>query len=111
MIFPEAFYNTTFHGHLENIADLHIFEKAFISNEQTKIEIIKCYIDQLNRLEASLQEIKFVHSTINTIKSGAFDVISINSIIFDDCKIDTIEAKTTTERVNKTIYKILHTQM
>lgn len=97
-ISANTFYNTTFHGHFENINSLRLSENAF-TKATAKVDVINCHIDELKRLDASLKEIKFLNSTINKILSGTFDVISINSIIFENCDIGTIMNNTATERV------------
>lgn len=98
MIFSEAFTGLQFNGYFDNINNLILYEKAF-AKSQAKIYINRCSIDQLQRLEAPLKEIKFTNSRINEISAGAFDVLSLSSIIFENCEIETIEKNAVTERV------------
>lgn len=98
IIFPEAFATSDFQGHFNNIIDLRPHARSF-SKAQAKLFIDKCHIEQLLRLDTSLKEIRFTNSRIDKIATGAFDVLNINSIIFDRCTIGVIENKATTEKV------------
>lgn len=97
-IFSEAFANTTFHGHFENIGELQLLERAF-SKSSAKVTIQHCHLNEVEQLSAQLKEIKFSNTHIGKIRTHAFDVIRIDSIIFNDCYIDTIEANAFTEKV------------
>lgn len=97
-IFSEAFANTTFHGHFENIHDFQLLERAF-SKSTAKVTINNSRLDELRRLEASLKEIKFSNTHIGIIQTNAFDVIKIDSIIFENCHIDIIQSNSFTEKV------------
>lgn len=97
-IYADAFATATFHGHFERIHDLVIFEKAF-TKSTGKIFITNCRIDELRRLDAALKEIKISDSTVDVIRKGAFDVLAINSIVFENCVIGTIERRALTEKV------------
>lgn len=99
LIFPEAFANTTFHGHFENIRDFQLQERAF-SKSDAKISIHNCKMDELKRLDASLKEIKFSNTHIGDVNSNAFDVLKIDSIVFENCVINTIQSKALTEKVS-----------
>lgn len=99
-VFSEAFADTTFHGHFENILDLDFLERAF-SRSSARITITNSKLDEVRRLDASLKEIKFSNSRIGTIQTNAFDVIKIDSIIFEKCTIDTIQNNAFTEKVRK----------
>lgn len=100
LIFSEAFANTTFHGHFENILDLKLLERAF-SKSSAKVTMHKCHLDELQRLDATLKEIKFSNTHIGAVRSNAFDVIKIDAIIFEHCNIDTIQTNAFTEKVRK----------
>ncbi|XP_055305282.1 uncharacterized protein LOC129569986 isoform X1 [Sitodiplosis mosellana] len=97
-IFSEAFANTTFHGHFENIHDFQLLERAF-SKSTAKVTVNNSRLDELRRLEASLKEIKFSNTHIGTILTNTFDVIKIDSIIFENCHIDTIQSNAFTEKL------------
>lgn len=97
-IFSEAFASTTFHGYFENIRDFQLMERAF-SKSAARITIHNCHMDELKRLDASLKEIKFSNTHIGTVLTNAFDVIRIDSIIFEKCHIDTIQSDAFTEKV------------
>lgn len=103
-IYGDAFATSTFHGHFERIHDLVIFERAF-TKSTGKIFITNCRIDELQRLDAALKEIKFSDSTVEIIKKGAFDVLAINSIVFENCIIGTIERRALTEKVKSNAIK------
>lgn len=94
----EAFANTEFHGHFENIPDLQLDERAF-SNSSAKVTIQDSGMTQVERLDAILKEIKFSNTRIGTIRSHAFDAYSIDSIIFDKCDIERIESNAFPEKV------------
>lgn len=98
IIFEEAFATSDFQGHFNNIIDLRPRARSF-SKAQAKLFIDNCHIEQLLRLDTSLKEIRFTNSKIDKIATGAFDVLNINSIIFDRCTIGVIEFKATTEKV------------
>lgn len=112
-IFPEAFANTTFHGHFENIRDFQLKERAF-SKSSAIISIERSKLDEIQPLEASLKEIKFSNSRIGEINYKAFDVLQINSIVFENCTINTIKSRALTEKVSEIQIQIyrrtLHTQ-
>lgn len=98
-IFAEAFANTTFHGHFENINDFQLLERAF-SKTTAKISIENSKLDEIQPLDASLKEIKFSNSNIGEIKRNAFDVLKIDSIIFENCHIGIIRNQALTEKVS-----------
>lgn len=97
-IFPEAFANTSFHGYFENIRDFQLQERAF-SKSRAKVLIQNSRMDELQRLDASLKEIKFCNTYIGEIKTNAFDVLNLDSIVFDNCQINTIQSNALTEKV------------
>lgn len=97
-IYGEAFATSNFHGLFEGIQDLAIFERAFTKSEG-RVFITDCGIEELQRLDATLKEIKFSNSTVDVISEGVFDVLSINSIVFEHCIIGTIQRRALTERV------------
>lgn len=99
VIFAQAFVGTQFNGYFDNIPNLIILERAFVRSE-AKVYINKCRIDQLQRLDTPLKEIKFTNTHINEISTGAFDVLSINSIIFENCVIGTFQKNALTVRVS-----------
>lgn len=101
IIFEEAFATSDFQGHFNNILNLLPSAGSF-SKAQAKLFIDNCHIEQLLRLDTSLKEIRFTNSRIDRIATGAFDVLNINSIIFDRCTIGVIEFKATTEKVRFT---------
>lgn len=106
LIFSEAFANTTFHGHFENIADLKLLERAF-SKSSAKVTMHNCRLDELQRLDATLKEIKFSNTHIGAVRSNAFDVIKIDAIIFEHCNIDTIQTNAFTEKVRRRVRHFL----
>lgn len=98
-IYPEAFASTSFHGHFENIRDFQLKERAF-SKSSAKISIENSRIYELQPLEASLKEIKFSNTYIGEIKSKAFDVLKIDSIVFENSSINVIRSEAFTEKVS-----------
>lgn len=101
-IYGGAFASSSIHGHFENIGDLVIFENAF-SNSEGRIFIERCHIDELQRLHANFREIKFNDTSIDVIRKNAFDVLEIPSIIFENCRIGTIEANAMTNKVRAAV--------
>lgn len=102
VIFGEAFRDTKFNGYFDKIPNLMIFEKAF-THSDAKIHINNCTIEQLQRLEAPLKEIKFTNARIAEIATGAFDVLSINSIIFENCVLGRIQKRALSEKVRNIV--------
>lgn len=102
-VFSEAFANTTFHGHFENIPDLKLLERAF-SKSSAKVTVHNCHLDELQRLDATLKEIKFSNTHIGAVRTNAFDVIKIEAIIFEHCHIDSIQTNAFTEKVRISIF-------
>ncbi|XP_055846453.1 uncharacterized protein LOC129912281 isoform X2 [Episyrphus balteatus] len=98
IIYGNAFENTNVKGIFSEINDLRIEEQAF-NKAKAKLTIISSNIDNLYRFEASLREILFFNCTIGTVNSGTFDVISIDSIKFEECKIGVIKSRAVTEKL------------
>lgn len=98
IIFGNAFEGTQVIGTLNGINDLRIEEQAF-NKSKARLNIISSHIDNLYRFEASLKEIRFFNCTIGTVNSGTFDVIEIDSIKFEECKIGVIKSKAVTEKL------------
>uniref|UniRef100_A0A1A9WVB5 Right handed beta helix domain-containing protein n=1 Tax=Glossina brevipalpis TaxID=37001 RepID=A0A1A9WVB5_9MUSC len=98
ILYADAFENAKINGLLVGIKDLRIGEKAF-NSAHAKLRIESSNIDNIYRFEASLREIRFVNCTIGTINAGTFDVIKINSIVFESCRIDVIKARAITEKL------------
>ncbi|KAL9873804.1 ben isoform 2-T2 [Glossina fuscipes fuscipes] len=98
ILYADAFENAKINGLFVGIRDLRIGEKAF-NSAQAKLRIESSNIDNIYRFEASLREIRFVNCTIGTINAGTFDVIKINSIVFESCRIDVIKARAITEKL------------
>lgn len=95
----ESFAETTFHGFFENIQDFNLMEGAF-SRTSAKIAIQNSNLKKIQQLHATLREIRFIGCAIETIESNAFDVLKIDSIIFENCHIGAIQSKSFTEKVN-----------
>lgn len=55
--------------------------------------IVNSHINQLNRIDASINKISFTNCTIDYIKSYALDVTSVKQIKFENSRIGTIEPK------------------
>lgn len=102
-VLANGFRNTTFHGHFENIAQLRFERDAFSGTRDSKIEIIGSNVGVLEKMDATMREIKLVNSRIDAIKMNTFDVLKITSIVFINCDINVIEANATTEKVRTMI--------
>lgn len=101
-IYGGAFASSSIHGHFESISDLVIFENAF-SKSEGRIFIERCHIEELQRLHANFREIKFNDTSIDVIRKNAFDVLEIPSIIFENCRIGTIQEKAMTDKVRASL--------
>ncbi|XP_055913954.1 uncharacterized protein LOC129947429 isoform X2 [Eupeodes corollae] len=98
IIYGNAFEDTMVKGTFSEINDLRIEEQAF-NKAKARLNIISSNVDNLYRFEASLREIRFFNCTIGTVNSGTFDVISIDSIKFEECKIGVIKSRAVTEKL------------
>lgn len=76
-----------------------MLERAF-SKTTAKISIENSNLYEIQPLDASLKEIKFSNSHIGEIKQNAFDVLKIDSIIFENCHIGIIRNQALTEKVS-----------
>lgn len=99
VIFDEAFANTSFNGNFENISDLQLRDRAFAKSTMPKVLIKNCNLEELKRLEI-MKQIEFIDSYIKEIVDGAFDVLQIVSIVFQNCKIDNIGKNAFTDKVS-----------
>lgn len=102
IVAANAFNDTAFHGFFEKISDLRFETNAFHGNRDSKIEIVGSNVGLLEKMDASMKEVKIVNSRIEAIKSNTFNVLSINSIEFINCDIGVIEPNATTEKVDTT---------
>lgn len=103
----EAFANTTFHGLFEKIQEFDLLKGAF-SRATARIVIQDSHLKKIDELHATLREIRFIGCSIDTIETNAFDVLKIDSIIFENCQIGLIQANAFTEKVRpKTLARFL----
>lgn len=105
IIKPETFSQVSLWGTFESIKNLNMKEGAFsrVMNS-TRLIVINSYMSELNYLGAAFRQMSFNNCNIRTILPRAFDVININSITFDKCKIESIEENAITEKVNTFIF-------
>lgn len=96
-----AFQNTSFLAHFSAVENLRFEKDAFLGTRDSQISIHDSHVALLERMDASMQEIKLQNCRIHAIKANTFDVVSIRSIVFDNCDIDVIESNFTTERVSR----------
>lgn len=96
----EAFANATFHGLFEKIQDFDLMKGAF-SRAAAKIVIQDSNLKKIQELHATLREIRFVGCSIDTIETNAFNVLKIDSIIFENCHIGSIQSNAFTEKVRQ----------
>lgn len=94
-----AFQNTSFLGYFNSVGNLRFEKNAFLGTKESLIEITDSDIGLLERMDASMKEIKLSNCRIDTIKSHTFDVVSINSIVLENCDIGVIESNFTTNKV------------
>lgn len=95
-----AFQNTSFIGHFSHVKNLRFEKDAFLGTRNSQIQILDSYVGLLERMDASMHEIKLQNCRIDAIRAHTFDVVSIKSIILDNCDIDVIEANFTTGKVS-----------
>lgn len=100
IVHENAFQNTSFKGRFSNIGNLRFEKDAFLGTRMSQIEIVDSNVGLLERMVASMHEIKLQNCRIDTIKARTFDVVSIKSIVLDNCDIQVIEANFTTDKVN-----------
>lgn len=98
IIYGNAFENSMVWATLSEIADLRIEEQAFYK-ATARVDIISSNLDNLYRFEGTLRTIRFFNCTIGTVNSGTFDVIEIDSIRFEQCKISIIKSRAITEKL------------
>lgn len=106
-IHSKAFSNTTFHANFFEIDELLLKENAFSGSTFSKVAIDKVYISELNKITASLKELKIENSILDTIKSNSLDVYTLDSFILRNVKIDEIETNALTEKVSIVFKDIL----
>lgn len=100
IVHGHAFQNTSFFGHFSAVRNLRFEKDAFLGTRNSQIEILDSNVGLLERMDASMHEIKLQNCRINAIKSHTFDVVTIKSIILDNCDINVIEANFTTDKVS-----------
>lgn len=96
-----AFQNTTFIGSFRAVQNLRFEKDAFLGTKDSQIQISDTNIGLLERMDATMQEIKLRNCRIDAIRQNTFDVLSISSIVFENCDIDVIESNFTTGKVER----------
>ncbi|KRF93815.1 uncharacterized protein Dmoj_GI15207, isoform B [Drosophila mojavensis] len=94
VLYPNCFKNMNMSCTLTNIKNLEINENYNPSTDRssnTKLIIVNSHINQLNRIDASINKISFTNCTIDCIQSNALDVTNVKQIKFDNSRIGTIE--------------------
>ncbi|TDG39636.1 hypothetical protein AWZ03_013942 [Drosophila navojoa] len=94
VLYPNCFKNMNMSCTLTNIKNLEINENYNPSTDRssnTKLIIVNSHINQLNRIDASINKISFTNCTIDHIQSNALDVTNVKQIQFDSSRIGTIE--------------------
>lgn len=108
-VFGSTLYNATFN----DIADLNLNE-GFLRTSlhmpgMLSVYISRCHITHLMPIGArSLTELRIENSDVEVIKSKAFNIAEINSLILNNVKIQSIEEDIFREgvRISKYIYLI-----
>ncbi|CAD7090981.1 unnamed protein product [Hermetia illucens] len=98
IFFKNALNSAKFHGEIEDVEDLRIAELAF-DEAQGKIDIYRSFIENLYSLQGIFRQIAFYNCTIGNITGKTFNVLEINAIIFDNCRIGVINTNAITEKV------------
>ncbi|XP_062536746.1 uncharacterized protein LOC134205484 [Armigeres subalbatus] len=99
IIMPEAFSVPESEILFNGVRDIRIQEDAFRNSIATKIDIVNSAIKTLFELRASFRQIQFINSTIEEISTKAFDVNKIDSLIFENCRIDVLKSEAITEKL------------
>ncbi|XP_062701633.1 uncharacterized protein LOC115260725 [Aedes albopictus] len=99
IIMPEAFSVAESEILFNGVRDIRIQEDAFRNSISTKIDIVNSAIKTLFELRASFRQIQFINSTIEEISAKAFDVNKIDSLIFENCRIDVLKSEAITEKL------------
>ncbi|XP_065076756.1 uncharacterized protein be [Ochlerotatus camptorhynchus] len=99
IIMPEAFAVAESEILLNHVTDIRIQEDAFRNSITTKLDIVNSAIKTLFELRASFRQIQFINSTIEEISKKAFDVNKIDSLIFENCRIDVLRSEAITEKL------------
>lgn len=99
IIMPEAFAVAESEILLDHVTDIRIQENAFRNSITTMLDIVNSGIKTLFELRASFRQIQFINSTIEEISKKAFDVNKIDSLIFENCRIDVLRSEAITEKL------------
>lgn len=99
IIEANAFQNTSFYANFSRIDNLRIEKDAFRGTSESQITVVNSHVGLLERVNAGMKEIKLQSCRIDAIKTNTFDVLSIQSIVLDNCDINVIESNFTTEKV------------
>ncbi|XP_063705062.1 uncharacterized protein LOC134834357 [Culicoides brevitarsis] len=95
----DAFSNTRFALHLDNIEHLGLFEGAFAGSIDGKVDISNVHMEEITSIGASLKMFQLKNSSVKKITNGAFSVVSIDSLVFENSKIDRIEKGSVAEKL------------
>ena len=104
MVHENTFRGTIFQATFNRIRELQLNERSFSGSRESKVHIMNSYLRSLNKIDASLKELKIENSEIETIKKYSMDVLTIESLILMNTKIDLIESQAITEKVNSFVF-------
>jgi hypothetical protein len=106
----EVFGSTTYNASFNDIADLILNEGVLATNSwnltKPKIFINRSWIRSLQPMKGKkLTELRIENSEIEKIKSSAFNVLELHSLILDNVTIQTIESDIFREGVSLALLK------
>ncbi|XP_053688406.1 uncharacterized protein LOC128737730 [Sabethes cyaneus] len=99
IIMPDAFSVPESEILLNHVRDIRIQEDAFKGSVSTMLDVTNSGIKILSELRASFRQIQFINTAIEQISTKAFDVTKIDSLIFENCKIERLMSQAITEKL------------
>uniref|UniRef100_U5EFN3 Putative conserved plasma membrane protein n=1 Tax=Corethrella appendiculata TaxID=1370023 RepID=U5EFN3_9DIPT len=101
-IYPSAFENCNLLANFNHINDLRMQEKVFKDSVSATVNIININnsrIEFIRNLGASMKMFKVENSLIDWITSNAFNMIAIQVLKFEKCRINMIESDAMPEKL------------
>lgn len=70
------------------------------------MEIVNAKIEELGEIGASMKMFRIANSSVGKIGRHAFSVVSIESLVFENSKIDVIEMGSVAEKVSTGLHRM-----
>lgn len=103
IISQHAFYNTNLRATFKDIKDLRIEEQSF---NLVSLDVISSNLNNLYGFKGRPRVVRFFNCTIGIVNSDTFDVHTIDSLSFEECKIGTIKSRVFPEKLASDIIQI-----